>query len=84
MRFSFPYSHAFHGGRIGVHDDGQPGPTCTVEFSDGSAVIGQYASEGEDLILSVPEYRTAKGTTVRARTWKIAGSSDGVWRTMRT
>lgn len=84
MRFSFPYSHAFHGGRLGVYDDGAPGPACTVEFSDGSVVVGQYATEGEDLLLSVPDYRTTKGTKVKARKWKLVRSLDGGWRAMRT
>ena len=82
MRFSFPYSHAFNGGRVVVDDDGSPGPTCMVEFGDGSTVVGAFASEERAIRLSVPAYRTAKGNAVRSRHWQIVQSGDGSWRSM--
>lgn len=83
MRFKFPLSHAFNGGRLAVDDDGAPGQECMVEFGDGSAAIGAFAAAGDAYDLAVPEYRTAKGTIVRARNWKLVRSSDGTWRSRR-
>lgn len=82
MRFSFPYSHAFNGGRVVVDDDGVPGPMCMVEFGDGSTVTGQYAPADQDIRLSIPAYETAKGNTVRSRDWRVVKTADGSWRSM--
>lgn len=84
MRFSFPHSHAFNRGRVSVEDDGAPGPECTVEFGDGSIVIGTCAAAGEAYALSVPQYRTARGTTIQAKDWRLVRSADGSWRSLRT
>lgn len=83
MRFAFPYSHAFPRGRVTVSDDGEAGPECLVEFSDGVTVMGAWRREGEALRLSVPAYRTAKGTQVAARSWRIVRGKDGEWRSER-
>lgn len=40
MRFSFTRSHAFPGGRLTTDDVKATEGTCVVEFSDGSAMIG--------------------------------------------
>ncbi|HRP80200.1 MAG TPA: hypothetical protein PL183_14050 [Aquamicrobium sp.] len=82
MRFNFPYSHAFNGGRVTVDDDGSSGPACTVEFGDGSIVLGEFTPDDRGMRLSVPAYETARGNTVRARTWLIVKSDDGSWRSM--
>lgn len=83
MRFAFPHSHAFRRGRVTVDDDGKVGPECLVEFGDGVTVIAQWQADGDAIGLSVPDYRTAKGTLVTARNWRLARSRDGVWRSER-
>lgn len=83
MRFAFPRSHAFPGGRVVVEDDAKAGPNCLVEFGDGITVIAQWRQLKDAIQLSVPDYRTAKGTKVVARNWHLAKRKDGVWRSER-
>jgi hypothetical protein len=83
MRFVFPHSHAFPGGRVLVEDDGAAAGEVEVEFADGSVVVAVWRQEGDDFQLEVPTYRTARGTEVAARRWRLAKGRDGVWRTRR-
>lgn len=83
MRFVFPNSHAFRKGRVTVDDDGKAGPECLVEFGDGVTVIAEWQAEDDAIRLAVPAYRTAKGTLVTERSWRLARGSDGVWRSER-
>ena len=83
MRFTFPHSHAFPGGRVTVDDDGKAGPECMVEFGDGVTVIAEWSSADGAIRLHVAAYRTAKGTEVAARGWRLVRRDDGVWRSER-
>lgn len=83
MRFSFPHSHAFPGGRVVVEDDATAGPECLVEFADGATVIAEWRPADDAIHLSIPAYRTAKGTPVAARRWRLVRRKDGVWRSER-
>ena len=83
MRFVFPHSHAFPGGRVAVEDDANAGPGCLVEFRDGVTVIAEWRAVGDAIHLSVPTYRTAKGRQIAARTWRLVQRKDGVWRSER-
>lgn len=84
MRFAFPHSHAFHRGRVVVDDDAITDPKCLVDFGDGITVIAEWRHAGDAIGLSIPSYRTAKGTQVAARTWRLVHGKDGVWRSERT
>ena len=83
MRFSFPHSHAFQGGRLTIEDAEMSEVSCVVEFGDGVAMIGEWHSEGEDIHLTIPAYRTAKGTDVDARRWRLICDENGLWRSYR-
>lgn len=83
MRFVFPHSHGFRGGRVIVEDDGTTGTQCLVEFGDGVTVISECHRVGDTIHLRVPAYRTAKGTQVGTRDWRLVQRSDGVWRSER-
>lgn len=83
MLFRFPRSHAFPGGEVVVEDDGKAGPECLVEFGDGVAVVAQWHPDGDAVVLSIDDYQTASGTTVTARTWRIAQGEGGAWRATR-
>ena len=83
MRFTFPHSHAFRRGRVAVDDDGKAGPEGLVEFGDGITVAAQWRTEDDAIRLDVPDYRTAKGTLVTARTWRLVRDKRGVWRSER-
>jgi hypothetical protein len=82
MRFSFPHSHAFPGGRVLIEEDANEGP-CAVEFGDGVSIIGEWPRTADDIYLEVPVYRTAKGTEVAARSWRLKQGEDGAWRSQR-
>lgn len=88
MRFLFPHSHAFPGGRVVIEDDviedaSKAGSDCLVEFGDGVTVIAAYRLARDGLHLSVPAYRTRKGTQVAARNWRLVQRKDGIWRSER-
>ncbi|HMO28072.1 hypothetical protein [Enterovirga sp.] len=83
MRFVFTHSHAFPGSRVSVEEDGEPGPGCLVEFSDGTIVMSECRMEGEDILLHVPPYRTARKHAVEGRTWQLSKAADGTWRCRR-
>lgn len=85
MRFSFPYSHAFHGSRVAVEVGRRATTNCTVEFGDGSVVIGECRQTDERaFLLSVPRYVTAKGTEMAPKQWRIVNVVSDVWRAERT
>ena len=76
MRFTFPVP-----GGVAVDDDAKAGPEGLVEFGDGVVVIAQWRSTGDTIQLSVPTYRTAKGTQVAAGTWRLVQRI--AWRSER-
>ncbi len=84
MRFSFPHSHAFPGGEVRVEDAEAAEGMCVVEFGDGIAMIGEWHPDGDDIHLSVPAYRTARGTDVEARRWRLVKDKVGSWRSRRS
>ncbi|MGC4190497.1 MAG: hypothetical protein QM589_04585 [Thermomicrobiales bacterium] len=82
-RFTFPYSHAFSGGHLTVTVGDDPAePTCLIEFADGTTVIGDILRSGTNgFDIVIPEYTTAKGTVVPAKTWSIRRRADDLlWR----
>jgi hypothetical protein len=84
MRFAFTHSHAFEGAQVDVEDDDSADASCLIAFGDGSHVVGTLSASGPDAHeIDVPEYRTAAGTLVTARRWRIARRPDGVWRAAR-
>lgn len=83
MRFVFPHSHAFPRGRVIVDDDARGGPDCLVEFGDGVTVIAEYRLADGTIHLSVPTYRTAKGTQVAPKKWRLVQGKGGAWRSER-
>jgi hypothetical protein len=81
MRFAFPHSHAFRGGRVVVDETDEPtGSDCLVEFGDGVSVVGRWRRLGDTIDLRIPSHRTAKGTTMEARSWRLKPGDDGTWR----
>lgn len=80
MRLTFPHSHAFRGGRVIVDDDGTTGPECLVEFGDGVTLVAEWRRAGDAVDLGIPAYRTATGTWIAARGWRLVRRKDGVWR----
>lgn len=85
MRLVFPHSHAFNGALLSVEDEDAGEASCLVEFGDGVVVVAAVTVLTPDAFeIDVPEYRTAKGTVVKARRWRIARQNDGRgWRSRR-
>jgi hypothetical protein len=84
MRITFPHSHAFPGGRLTIAEVGAAKGTCVVQFGDGVAVIAECRPDGDAVYLTVPAYRTERGTDVAARNWRLERGRDGIWRTRRS
>lgn len=80
MRFVFTHSHAFPRGTVVVEDGTESGSDAQVEFADGVTLIAEWWRDGENIILDIPSYQTAKGTMVGPRRWRLTRRSDGTWR----
>lgn len=83
MRFVFTHSHAFPNGTVIVENDSGADGEGLVEFADGVNLSAQWWRDGEEVILDIPSYRTAKGTVIAAHRWRLARRSDGTWRSNR-
>lgn len=83
MRFVFTHSHAFPNGTVIVEGGTESGFDGLVEFSDGVSLIAEWWQDGEDIILDIPSYRTAKGTAVSAHRWRLTQKPDETWRSHR-
>jgi hypothetical protein len=83
MRFTFPHRHAFQGSRLTIEDAEMSEGMCVVEFGDGVAMIGEWHPDGDNINLTVPAYRTAKGTDIDALSWRLVRDQDGQWRARR-
>lgn len=81
MRFTFTHSHAFPGGRVAVQDAGDAAPAGIVEFGDGVTILADWRREGADVLLDIPAYKTAKGTEIGPKRWRLAQGEDRIWRT---
>lgn len=66
------HTHLYPGAKGRLAEPPADGPAL-VEFSDGVAVTGRM--EGETL--AMPAYRTAAGTKVDAKRWRLAFNADG-------
>lgn len=83
MRFTFTHSHAFPGGRVAVDDDGTAAPACIVEFGDGVIVLAEWHRDAADILLKIPAYKTAQGSEIGPKHWRLSQREDGSWRTNR-
>lgn len=80
MRFVFTHSHAFLRGTVVVEGGAESGIDGLAEFSDGVSVIAEWWRDGEDIVLDMPSYQTAKGTVVAPHRWRLCRKPDGTWR----
>lgn len=83
MRFSIGHTHVYPGCKVRLSDapGRKRGADCLIEFSDGVVVPGRYAASTDAIILRVPAHRTAKGTRIVAKSWRLEpDGAGGVWR----
>ena len=69
-----------HRGRIsglGRIADLSSAEDCLVEFSDGSATPAKISRSAEDWRLGTDAYRTAAGTDIPAKLWRVHLEEDG-------
>ncbi len=80
MRFQFAHTHAYPGCRVHLPamDDAAAGE-AEIEFSDGQVVAGRWRRDGNTLVLDIPSWTTARGTTVQPRRWRLH-APDGQWK----
>ncbi len=76
------YSHLFRGVRLSLQRARVAGPLGPADvrlaFSDGVEVAGELlaTSADGDLVLSVPDYRTAAGQAIEAAWWPVLEVAD--------
>lgn len=70
-------------GIVIVENDTGLGSDGLVEFADGVILIAEWCRDGEDILLDIPSYRTAKGTAIGPHRWRLTRKPDGTWRSDR-
>lgn len=82
------HTHLYPGHRGKISGAGQiadlgEGRDCLVEFVDGSATPARLSISGKDWRLDTQPYRTAAGTEIAARRWRIRLTETGDELTFR-
>lgn len=84
MRFEFSHTHIYPGATAslsGVLPSNDVETTCLVEMSDGVVLSTNCSVRGSEVLLSVPEYLTARGAKIPARTWTLRRVREtAAWR----
>ena len=57
--------------------DLQAGGDCLVEFADGSAAPARISQDQDGWLLATETYRTAAGTDIPAKRWRIGLEQTG-------
>lgn len=83
MRFVFTHSHPFPNGTVIIENSTKSGGDGLVEFADGVSLIAEWWRDGENIILDLPSYQTAKRNTIGAHQWCLARRPDGTWRSTK-
>ena len=79
MIIGFTRTHAYPGAKAKLHEAGTlaAGP-CAVEFSDDAQVPAALHRAGENRELDVAAYRTARGTAIAGKRWRMRAEGDGL------
>ncbi|MBS7544113.1 hypothetical protein [Ancylobacter oerskovii] len=71
-------SHCYPGCPVTMRDEGKG---TLLEFNDGTVALGDFHADGEEGVLAVPAYETARGRKIDAKTWRLGRvGDDGSWR----
>ena len=82
MRFqlSHTHTHAYPGCRVRIAEEGVESEEL-AEFSDGVIVACRHRREGDAIILTISPHRTARGTNIDEKTWKLLPETQkGEWK----
>lgn len=84
MRFEFSYTHIYPGATAilsGSLSQSNVETTCLVEMSDGVVLSTSCSVRGNEVLLSMPEYLTARGAKIPAKMWALRRDLEtGAWR----
>ncbi|SNT83525.1 hypothetical protein SAMN02744786_3368 [Stenotrophomonas sp. CC120222-04] len=84
MRFEFTHTHIYPGATAdlsGRLPEAEGETTCLVELSDGVVLSTSCSVRGGEVLLSMPEYLTARGAKIPAKTWALRRDVEtGAWR----
>lgn len=84
MRFEFTDTHIYPGATArlsGGLPDGDVEATCLVEMSDGVVLSTSCSVRGDEILLSMPEYLTARAAKIPAKAWALRRDQEtGAWR----
>lgn len=70
MRFQLAHTHAYPGCHVTIAEEGL-GDEELAEFSDGVIVACRHRREGDAIVLTIPPHRTARGTDIDEKSWKL-------------
>lgn len=84
MRLEFTHSHIYPGATAPLTGE-QAEPceraTCLVELSDGVVLSTSCLIQGAGIILSMPDYLTARGAKIPAKDWVLRKDLEtGAWK----
>ncbi|WP_182417957.1 hypothetical protein [Bartonella sp. HY038] len=91
--FSISNTHLYPGCQLKQQDElpdrGTLPTPISVEFSDGTIVVAHIHQNAQDLdnenqlILTMPAYKTAAKTNINAKNWLISKKSKTDWNTVK-
>ena len=81
MILQAPHTHLYPGlvGTISGLDEGpglQAERDCLVAFADGSAATARFSKSGNHWLLCTQAYRTAAGTDIETKAWRVRLDQD--------
>lgn len=80
MRFQLSHTHAYPGCRVTIAEEHVAGEEL-AEFSDGVIVACRYRREGDAIVLTIAPHRTARGTDIGEKSWKLLPEATaGNWK----
>ena len=85
MRIVLFHTHAYPGCRLRAEPARFPTGEgeVIVEFSDGTVLAGRYRREIDEVVLSIPAYKTARGTSIVAKRWVLNSLGNDEWKVAR-
>ncbi|HEV7260330.1 MAG TPA: hypothetical protein VGN82_21275 [Bosea sp. (in: a-proteobacteria)] len=79
MKVVIADTHCYAGCPVTLSEDGAAG--ALVEFSDGVTVLGDLDLHGDEAVLTVPAYATARRSRIETKTWRLRrDEGDASWR----
>jgi hypothetical protein len=80
MKVIVAATHCYVGCQVRTEEDGD-NSRALVEFGDGAIVLGEFEASDGGGLLTVPGYRTARGTRIATKIWRLEpGGGAGSWR----